>query len=319
MLKSDFYSFLLKILFVCSIWVNVSCALANSLPIPSVAYVNDTAQLLSVEQKARLEKKLEQFEKDFGSQIGVIIVPSLQGETIEAYAHRVGDQWKLGRKNIGDGLLFIVALKEHRVRIDVFRALEGAIPDVTASRILNEAVIPAFKTEQYYLGINQGLDRIFACIKNENLPKPGEESDSVFDQALWDQPWVAIIFIGWVATMMLRQLLGRKRAAPIAGLVVGSFGTFVMQSVVAGIIIAVIAVSACMLIPDRVLEAGTKRTQRMYRTRRRRRGDNSIYPGYGDGGMGGHGSGHGSSSGMGGGSGSGGGGDSGGGGASGSW
>ena len=148
MLKSDFYSFLLKILFIFSIWVNGSCALANSLPIPSVAYVNDTAQLLSVEQKARLEKKLEQFEKDFGSQIGVIIVPSLQGETIEAYAHRVGDQWKLGRKNIGDGLLFIVALKEHRVRIDVFRALEGAIPDVTASRILNEAVIPDFKTEQ---------------------------------------------------------------------------------------------------------------------------------------------------------------------------
>mgnify|MGYP000016602530 FL=1 len=71
---------------------------ADLLPIPEVAYVTDTAHLLTAEQKRSLEAKLAGFEEKYGSQIAVIIVPSTNGEPIEDYAHRVGDNWKLGRK-----------------------------------------------------------------------------------------------------------------------------------------------------------------------------------------------------------------------------
>lgn len=303
-------------------WIG-SAGAAELLPVPEVAYVTDSAHILSAEQKRALETKLNDFERAYGSQIGVIIVPTLNGETIEDYAHRVGDSWKLGRKNIGDGLLFVVSVNDRRARLDVNRALEGAIPDVAASRILNETVFPSFKVGNYYQGISRGLDQVFMLIKGENLPAPDPDAWGKHERAdgdpLWDQPWIAIMFIGFVATMMLRQLLGKKKAAPFAGLAVGAFGAFVMQSLVAGLIIAAIVVTACLLIPDEVLEAGEKRSRRIYRTRRRSRNQWDNFGGGGFGGMGGGFGGDGGFGGMGGGAGSGGGGDSAGGGASGSW
>lgn len=329
-LRSNEILKLLAAFFLC-FFAWFSYAAEDLVPVPEVQYVTDTAHLFTPEQKANLINKLENFEKTVGSQIAVIVVPSTNGEPIESFAHRIGDQWKLGRKGVGDGLLFVVALNDHRVRIDVNRALEGAIPDVMASRVLNETVLPQFKTDNYYQGITQGLDRIFALIQKEDLPKPDpskwgvQEEDYDGDGPLWDQPWVAIIFIGFVASMMLRELLGKK-SIPIAGIAIGGFGAFVMQSIVAGIIIAIIVMVLNLIIPTKVLEAGARRTERMYRTDRRyqnirRRG--GFGGGFGDGGFGGFGGGGGIGGGigggMGGGAGSGGGGDSAGGGASGGW
>lgn len=218
---------------------------------------------------------------------------------------------------------FVVALNDHRVRIDVMRDLEGVIPDVTASRILSSAVLPEFTTGNYYKGINQGLDRIFSRIEAAGLPAPGEtpkKSNNFLydeDEALWDQPWIAVFFIGFVLTMMLRQILGKK-SAPIAGLAVGGLAWFIMQSWVAGLIIGLGVVIVSLCVPTEVLEAGARRTERMYRTSRRYRSGGFGGFGGGFGGGGGFGDG-GIGGGMGGGSGSGGGGDSAGGGASGSW
>lgn len=301
-----------------------SLAQANLLPVPKFDYVTDTANLFTEQQKQALETKLQDFEKKVGSQICVIVVPSTNGEPIEDYAHRVGAEWKPGRKGVGDGLLFVVALNDHRVRIDVMRALEGAIPDVTAYRILQEAVLPAFAANNYYEGINKGLDLIFKKIEGEDLPPPAAKnpgSQSVFEMEgdpLWDQPWVAIIFIGFVATMMMRQLLGRK-SAPVAGVLVGAFGTFVMQSIVAGIIIGVIVMVASLLIPTSVLEAGARRTARMNNRTNRRFRNSGGFGGFGGGFGGGFSDGGFGGGGFGGGPSSGGGGDSAGGGASGGW
>ena len=194
---------------------------ADLLPIPEVAYVTDTAHLLTAEQKRSLEAKLAGFEEKYGSQIAVIIVPSTNGEPIEDYAHRVGDNWKLGRKDVGDGLLLIVAVNDHRIRIDVMRALEGAIPDVAASRIITDVMAPNFRQNNYYQGISQALDKVFTLIEDAKLPAPQKkrsEANILYDpaEALWDEPWVAVLFIGFVITMMLRELMGRK-SAPLAG------------------------------------------------------------------------------------------------------
>ena len=223
---------------------------ADLLPIPEVAYVTDTAHLLTAEQKRSLEAKLAGFEEKYGSQIAVIIVPSTNGEPIEDYAHRVGDNWKLGRKDVGDGLLLIVAVNDHRIRIDVMRALEGAIPDVAASRIITDVMAPNFRQNNYYQGISQALDKVFTLIEDAKLPAPQKkraEANILYDpaEALWDEPWVAVLFIGFVITMMLRELMGRK-SAPLAGLAVGGLAAFIMQSLFAGIVIALIVVVIAM-------------------------------------------------------------------------
>lgn len=299
---------------------------ADLLPIPEVAYVTDTAHLLTAEQKRSLEAKLAGFEEKYGSQIAVIIVPSTNGEPIEDYAHRVGDNWKLGRKDVGDGLLLIVAVNDHRIRIDVMRALEGAIPDVAASRIITDVMAPNFRQNNYYQGISQALDKVFTLIEDAKLPAPQKkraEANILYDpaEALWDEPWVAVLFIGFVITMMLRELMGRK-SAPLAGLAVGGLAAFIMQSLFAGIVIALVVVVIAMCIPTAVLEAGARRTAKMYGTDRRyrgkRRGGDDGFGGFGGFGGGGFGGG-GFGGGMGGGAGSGGGGDAAGGGASGGW
>ena len=266
-----------------------SVSAADLLPIPEVAYVTDTAHLLTAEQKRSLEAKLAGFEEKYGSQIAVIIVPSTNGEPIEDYAHRVGDNWKLGRKDVGDGLLLIVAVNDHRIRIDVMRALEGAIPDVAASRIITDVMAPNFRQNNYYQGISQALDKVFTLIEDAKLPAPQKkrsEANILYDpaEALWDEPWVAVLFIGFVITMMLRELMGRK-SAPLAGLAVGGLAAFIMQSLFAGIVIALIVVVIAMCIPTAVLEAGARRTAKMYGTDRRYRGKR----GGGDDGFGGFG------------------------------
>ncbi len=307
----------LFVVLTCLVAVNAS----DFLPIPKVNYVTDQNHYLTREQYVNLAQKLANFEKEVGSQIAVIIVPTLKGENIDDFGFRVADSWKLGRKGVGDGLLIIVVPEERKARIEVMRDLEGAIPDAVAGRILTENFFPNFAERKYYAGLNSGLDRIFDHIRMEGLPPPGSEGKvsskhrAHSSESLLDEPWAAIFFIGLVFTMMLRQILGRK-SAPLAGICVGGLAWYVFQSVVAGIVIALLVVAIGMLIPTSVLKAGARRTAHMYRDRR-------YHGGFG-GGFGGFGGGFGDGSGVGGGgvgggSGSGGGGSAGGGGASGSW
>ncbi|MCV5942358.1 TPM domain-containing protein, partial [Escherichia coli] len=83
------------------------------------------------------EAKLQALETELGSQIVVLMVPSTAPEDIASYAHRVADTWKIGRREVGDGLLIVVAKDDRRVRIEVAKALEGAIPDLMARRVID--------------------------------------------------------------------------------------------------------------------------------------------------------------------------------------
>ena len=112
--------------------------------VPPAAPVTDLAGVLSPAAQDALRTKLIEFERARGSQIAVIVVPSTQPEPIADFTNRVGDAWKIGRKDVGDGVLIAVAVKDRKVWISVARALEGAIPDVVASRITRELMGPSF-------------------------------------------------------------------------------------------------------------------------------------------------------------------------------
>ena len=109
---------------------------------PLSARVIDTSGTLDAVQTQALEAKLAAFEKARGAQIVILMVPTTLPEDITDYAQRVGDAWKIGRKDIGDGLLLLVAKNDRKVRIATTKTLEGAIPDLAARQIIASAITP---------------------------------------------------------------------------------------------------------------------------------------------------------------------------------
>jgi uncharacterized protein len=133
----------------------------------------DSTGTLDAAQRSALEAKLTAFEQSRGAQVVVLIVPTTQPEDIAAYAQRVGDTWKIGRKSIGDGLLLVVAKNDRKVRIETTKALEGAIPDLAARQVIDTAITPRFKQGDYAGGLDAAADQLIALISGENLPATG--------------------------------------------------------------------------------------------------------------------------------------------------
>ena len=259
--------------------------------------VTDLTSTLSGDQVKTLEGKLSALESKKGSQVAVLLLPTTQPETIEQYAIRVFDQWKLGRKGVDDGVLLVIAKSDKRLRIEVGRGLEGAIPDAYAKRIIDEDIAPHFRQGDFYGGVSAGVDRIAKLVDGEPMPPPlqrAERRDSNDSRSFWDSDhvWWAVI-AAVVIAHMLQSVLGRVGGSGLAGIIAAGVAFFV-----AGLTMAVIVGIAVFIISLFSGLAGS---------------------GWSSGGGGGWSSGGGSwSSGDSGGF-SGGGGDSGGGGASGSW
>ena len=271
---------------------------------PLSGRVIDQTGTLSAAQAQALSDKLAAVEAKRGSQIVVLMVPSTQPEDIAAYGQRVADQWKIGRLAVGDGLLIVVAKEDRRVRIEVAKALEGAVPDLAAKQIINDAISPAFRRGDFAGGLNAAVDRLDARIGNEGLPEPtpsGPQPPSGHGFDLQDLAmfmFVAVPIIGAVLTAILGRKLGSLATAAAAG----GMGWWLSASLA-------IAVGAGFVALILVLVLGIGAA---------RRGSSSGGPPIIWGG-GGHGGGWGGGSGGGGGFSSGGGGDFGGGGASGDW
>ena len=127
------------------------------LVVPPLARVTDTTGTLSAQDKQGLESKLAAFETAHGSQIAIVMVASTQPEPISDFANRVGDAWKIGRARVGDGLLVVVAKDDRKVWIAVARALEGAVPDLAAKRVVREEIAPRFKSGDFAGGLNEWI------------------------------------------------------------------------------------------------------------------------------------------------------------------
>jgi uncharacterized protein len=143
-------------------------AAAARAAVPAVARVTDLTGTLDADEQNALATKLADFEHASGVQLAVLVLPSTRPETIEQYGIRLADVWKLGRKGVDDGAILIVAKDDHKVRIEVGYGLEGSIPDAVASRIIEETIVPAFKADHFYQGINAGVDRIIHAVQGDD-------------------------------------------------------------------------------------------------------------------------------------------------------
>ncbi len=209
-------------------------------------HVIDQAQGLSADQAQALDTKLSQFEAQRGTQLVVLLVPSTQPEDIAAYAQRVGDTWKIGRKQVGDGLLVVVALQDRRVRIEVAKALEGAIPDLAASRVIEQAITPAFRRGDIAGGLNAGVDRLMALVTGENLPAP--EATAPRGQGFDLNQLILFGLIGIpIVSGVLGAVFGRKLGAVFTGAIGGGIvwvlTTSLLMGAFGGVMAAVLALA----------------------------------------------------------------------------
>jgi uncharacterized protein len=192
--------------------------------------VVDQTATLSGSDVASLEQTLQNFEARKGSQVAVLIVPTLDGEAIEQFSIRVAEAWKIGRKKVDDGAILVVAKNDRKLRIEVGYGLEGALNDATTKRIIDEIITPKFRGGDFVGGISAGVDRILRVIDGEALPVPeaqGQSSDLV-DQLGSLSPF--LIFGTFVLSGVMRAILGRLLGALATGGIVAALLWFIVSS-----------------------------------------------------------------------------------------
>ena len=296
-------------------WFNFGWA-QDLQPVPPLAArVTDLTGTLDAIQLKGIGDKLAALEQAKGSQVAFLMVATTLPEDIASYANRVANEWKIGRKGVGDGVLLIVAKDDRKVRIEVAKTLEGAIPDLAARQIIDEAITPNFRAGNYAAGLLAAADQIGARVRGEALPEParrgpsGQGGGGGFN---WFDLAIFLFLAVPIAGAVLRGIFGRKLGALLTGGGVGTIALLLTSSLVVGGIAALVALLFSMFSGG--MGAGLLGSGR--------RGSGwaagPVIGGMGGWGAGGGGGGWGGGGG-GGGFGSGGGGDFGGGGASGDW
>jgi len=207
--------------------------------VPAIARVLDQTGTLSAEQKAALEKMLQEFEARKGSQIAVLMVPTTGGEPIEQYALRVAEQWKLGRKQIDDGALLVVAKNDRALRIEVGYGLEGVLTDAASKRIVSEIIAPRFKEGDFFAGLSTGVDRMIRVIGGEPLPPPAKLRPGAMEGIGQSLP--ILLILAFVVGGLLRAMLGRFPGAVVAGGAVGFVAWLLAGALAVAIIGGVLA------------------------------------------------------------------------------
>ena len=141
--------------------------------------VNDFTKTLSPLEMESLESKLVAFDDSTSTQIAVVVMRSTDGYPISDYAVELAQQWGIGQKDKNNGILFLVALDDHKLWISVGYGLEGALPDALAKRIIENEIKPYFKEGQYYKGIDNGVNTIMSAVKGEYKGTPRKRSKDV--------------------------------------------------------------------------------------------------------------------------------------------
>jgi uncharacterized protein len=158
----------------------------------------------------------------------------------------VGDSWKIGRKDVGDGLLLLVAKSDRQMRIATTKTLEGAIPDLAARQIIDNAMVPRFRQGDFAGGLNAAADQIMARISAENLPLPAglpepDKSPRGMADFRWTDLAVFVFFVVPFAARLLTGLLGRKTGALATGAAAGLLAWLFTSSLLLAIAAAALA------------------------------------------------------------------------------
>jgi uncharacterized protein len=141
---------------------------ATALEVPRLSgHVNDYADMLSTASKRQLEAVLTEFDQRESTQIVVLTIPSLEGDSLEAFSIRVAEAWKVGQRNLDNGAILLIARNDRKIRIEVGYGLEGRLTDLLAGRIIRHVIAPHFKSGQFDQGVTAGVAAMIDAVRGE--------------------------------------------------------------------------------------------------------------------------------------------------------
>ena len=180
-----------------SLLLYVSSSLCAQKTVPELwgQRVHDEAKVLQQTTIDQLEKNLKIYEDSTSNQLAILIVQSLDGDVLEEYSIRIVEKWKLGKKEKDNGVLLLVAVDDHKIRIEVGHGLEGVLTDAQSNRIIRNEMAPAFRRNDYDAGIQAGINGIIKTIGGEYEAEASSE----------DNTWtiVAILFAVFCVVVLI--------------------------------------------------------------------------------------------------------------------
>ena len=232
----------------------LSSLTASALDVPSLTgRIVDLARVLPPHDYDQLTTELKAHEETTGNQVAVLILPSLEGEPLEEYSHRVATTWKLGQKGTDNGVLLFIALKERKLRIEVGYGLEGTLTDLRSAHIIRDEIVPRFRSGDLPGGVRAGTEAILRTIEGTYQAKDSPSGPLRSGQGTSAFQYVVIgIFVGFLAGIVLSQGLRRARA------LLGAVLTF-MVAQLASISLGLIAAAFTAFLLWLVLNANTGR------------------------------------------------------------
>ncbi len=209
---------------------------AEALEVPPLkGRVNDLADLIDATTEHQLDAALAQLEQTDATQVVILTIPSLQGDSLEDFSIRVVDQWKLGQKDVDNGVLLLIAKNDRKIRIEVGYGLEGKLTDLMAGRIIRNVISPEFKMGRFDQGIVAGVGAIVGVVR-------GEYQAPAAPRRRGRNRNVSPGFMGLIALLVFVNMLGRANRflgaaaggvlAPIAGILFLNLGVMALLALI---------------------------------------------------------------------------------------
>ena len=222
-------------------------ASVHALDVPPLkGYINDYADMISPSARAQLENELKAFEQSDSTQIVILTIPSLEGEVIEEYGIKVAEAWKIGQKGKDNGVIFLVAKQDRKMRIEVGRGLEGKLTDLTAGRIVDLVVKPRFKRGDFDGGVVSGVHAVIDATRGEFK---AEEQRHVQKRDSFSS-FLSLLIFGSIVILILgniSRVLGGIAGA--VGLPLLAVSTFASGGLIAIVILAVAGLAGGIFLP----------------------------------------------------------------------
>jgi uncharacterized protein len=232
---------------LCVAGMLMCCAVtARALDVPPLrGRVNDLAGILSPDTVKRLEGALAAFEASDSTQVVVLTVPSLEGDTIEGFSIKTAQKWGIGQKGKDNGALLVVSKGDREVRIEVGRGLEGSLTDALSGRIIDHVIVPEFKKGDFNAGVEQGVDKIMAAVRGEYKGEGGSGGSSEMDDETSSLLFGGVICLVIMSVLrflpaIVRGALGGVGMGILAYVVSAEIGMIIMLAL-AGVVLGIIA------------------------------------------------------------------------------
>src|SRR3989344_1997451 len=227
-------NFKLKIIVLFSVFIPVSL-LAFTIPAKPSTYVNDYAGMLSPDQVATLETKLENYEKQTTNEIAVVTIPSLDGDVIENVAQDIFTKWGIGKKDKDNGVLLLISFADRKTRIQTGYGVEGDLTDIGTSYIQSDIITPAFRNGDYFSGIDGAIDKIIQALGGSNIVPEGYSNFQVSGINL-----EFILILGFILLQWFGAILARSKSWWLGGVIGGGLGGLIWYFALVSIIPSII-------------------------------------------------------------------------------